>query len=471
MKALFLGVDQGTHSSRALLFDEQGIQVASAREAVDLNRFEGGRVEQDANQLVTSVKKVIQKVLGTLDNTNHVAVCGIATQRSTVLNWASDGIANSAALSWQDVRGSDLIETLNRDKLEIQKLSGLPLSAHYGASKMRWLLDNLPINISSSKENRLSPLVSFLLYHLIDNKPYLVDHSNAQRTQLMDINTLNWSGYLTNWFGVPENLLPTCMPMCADYGVLTESGIPVTAVCGDQNAAMFGVGYMSETTALVNFGSGAFILRTMAKNTPSVNQLSGIAYSDDKTVQYVREATINGAGSALSWLENKYNIDNIQERLSGWLESVDDPALFINSIGGLGSPWWRQNVEPCFINADLINKGALVVAVVESIIFMVCTNLDLIMAESCLKKLRVSGGLSTSDGLCQKLSNLSGLPVERTDNPEATARGVAWLAAGRPSHWMETDSVESFKPVDDKALRQRYLRFTGELNYRLEMSA
>jgi len=164
MSALFLGVDQGTHSSRALLFDEQGSQVASAREVVDLNRFEGGRVEQDANQLLTSVKNVIKKVLSTLDNTHNVVACGIATQRSTILNWASDGIVNGAALSWQDVRGSEQIETLSRDRFEIQKLSGLPLSAHYGASKMRWLLDNLPINISSSKENRLSPLISFPPY-------------------------------------------------------------------------------------------------------------------------------------------------------------------------------------------------------------------------------------------------------------------------------------------------------------------
>lgn len=471
MKALFLGVDQGTHSSRALLFDEQGIQVARAREIVDLNRFGGGRVEQDANQLVTSVKNVIKKVLGSLDNTNNVAACGIATQRSTVLNWASDGVVNGAALSWQDVRGSDLIETLNRDKLEIQKLSGLPLSAHYGGSKMRWLLDNLPISISSSKENRLSPLVSFLLYHLIDNKPYLVDHSNAQRTQLMDINTLDWSSQLTSWFGVPESLLPKCMPMCADYGVLTESGIPVTAVCGDQNAALFGIGKMLETTALVNLGTGAFILRTMADNKSSEKQLSGIAYSDDKTVEYVREATINGAGSALSWLEKKYNIDGIQERLNGWLDAVDNPPLFINSIGGLGSPWWRQDVEPDFIGADMNNEGALVVAVIESIIFMVRANLDLMIKESPLKKLRVSGGLSKSDGLCQKLSNLCDLPVERADNSEATARGVAWLAAGRPSGWMEVDSVEGFKPVDDEALSQRYLKYTDELNLRLEMSA
>lgn len=467
MKVLFLGVDQGTHSSRALLFDERGNEIAGSHEAVDINRLQAGHVEQNANQLITSVKSVIKKVLSSRGNTNNIAACGIATQRSTVLGWSSEGIANGSVLSWQDVRGSDLIKALQPHEFEIQKLSGLPLSAHYGASKMRWLLDNVPINISSSKQNRLSPLISFLLYHLIDGQPYLVDHSNAQRTQLMDINTLNWSGYLTNWFGVPESLLPTCMPLCADYGVLAESGIPVTAVCGDQNAAMFGVGRMSETTALVNIGSGAFVLRQLPSNSESANQLTGIAYSDGETVQYIREATINGAGSALVWLEKKYNIDRIDERIDDWLNTIDNPPLFINTVGGLGSPWWRQDIESEFFDAEMGNEGALVVAVVESILFMVRANLDLMTKESPLKKLRVSGGLSRLDGLCQKLSDLCGLPVERADNLEATARGVAWLAADRPSRWVETGSVETFKPATDELLSARYVLYMQVLNQKL----
>jgi glycerol kinase len=467
MKKLFLGVDQGSHASRALLFDERGNEIASAHEAVDLNRLQAGHVEQNANQLITSVKNVIKKVLDSHGNTNNIAACGIATQRSTVLSWSSGGIANGPVLSWQDVRGSDLIKALQPHEFDIQKLSGLPLSAHYGASKMRWLLDNN----ASSKDDRLSPLVSFLLYHLLGKKPYLVDHSNAQRTQLMDINTLDWSARLTKWFGVPENLLPACMPMCADYGVLAESGAPVTAVCGDQNAALWGAGEMTEDTALVNLGSGAFILRPLSGYKPSASQLSGIAYSDDKTIQYVREATINGAGSALSWLEKKYNIQQMQERLPAWLEAIDNPPLFINAIGGLGSPWWRQDIQSDFIDADLNNEGALVVAVIESIIFMVRANLNLMMEESPLKKLRVSGGLSNLDGLCQKLSNLCGLSVERVDNPEATARGVAWLAAGRPDDWMKAVAIESFNPVTDESLSARYVRYTQVFNQKLETSA
>lgn len=468
MKMLYLGVDQGSHASRALLFDEQGNEVASAYEKVDLNRLQGGRVEQDAFQLITSINNVIDKVLRTYDSSQVVA-CGIATQRSSVLSWSKDGVANGAVLSWQDVRGGKLVEALQPHKVEIQKISGLPLSAHYGASKLRWLLDDDSNESGSLEPAYLSPLVSFFLYHLIETKPYLVDHSNAQRTQLMDVNTLDWSSRLANLFGVAESALPTCRPMCTDYGVLAKENIPVAAVCGDQNAAMFGVGKMSESTALVNLGSGAFILRTMRNNIPSKNQLSGIAYSDDKTVHYVREATINGAGSALSWLEKKYNVQQIKQSLNGWIETVKHPPLFLNAVGGLGSPWWEQDVDPVFIGADFNDKGALAVAVMESIIFMVRANLDLMVAESPLAKLRVSGGLSRSDGLCQTLSNLCAMPVERVDNPEATAKGVAWLAAGRPDGWLETDSVEQFKPDTNDALSQRYSQFIAALNNRLEM--
>lgn len=468
MKMLYLGVDQGSHASRALLFNEQGNEVASAHEVVDLSRPQTGHVEQDATQLINSVRNVIQNVLQPHADGYNVVACGIATQRSTVLSWSDEGVADGPVLSWQDVRGGDLVAALQPHKAAIQKLSGLPLSAHYGASKMRWLLDNY-LEKCSSRKIRLSPLVSFLLYHLLENTPYLVDHSNAQRTQLMDIDTLDWSASLMQWFGVPVNMLPSSVPMCTDYGLLSGSGIPVTAVCGDQNAAMFGVGQMSNTTALVNLGSGAFILRTLPEKKSSVNQLSGIAYSDENSIKYLREATINGAGNALSWLEEKYNIQNIKQRLTGWLETNDTPPLFINTIGGLGSPWWRQDIEADFIDADLNNEGSLVVAVIESIIFMVRANLDIMLAESPLKKLRVSGGLSRVDGLCQRLSNLCNLPVERVNNPEATARGVAWLAAGRPEHWMKADKVECFQPIADKLLSNRFSQYMDTLNRKLEI--
>ena len=467
----YLAIDQGSHASRAFLFDETGNIAASCSNDVVANRPAYGRVEHDAGQLLFSVRDVLAELITGLDRREQekIIVCGIATQRSTVLAWQSNGEPIGPVLSWQDVRAADFVETLRSHERRIQQLTGLPLSAHYGASKLGWLLGEIsPASVVKQEEIRLSPLVSFLLYHLIENKPYVVDHSNAQRTQLMDLVKLDWSKQLTQWFGVPVNYLPECKPMLANYGILSGTQVSVTAVCGDQNAALFGTGEISNDTALINLGSGAFILRPLPEHTASQKQLTGIASSGNKTVSYLREATINGAGSALSWVAEKYGIDDIRQRLPAWLQTIEAPPLFINTVGGLGSPWWRQDIEAEFIgHNDFNNKGALVVAVIESIAFMLFANIVLMMEESPLKILRVSGGLSNVDGLCQKLASLSRLTVERTDNPEATARGVAWLAAGSPADWGSPGTTDIFRPIPDKALNQRYSQYIKILEIKL----
>lgn len=468
----YLAIDQGSHSSRALLFDNQGIEVARAFRDIKLNRKDEYQVEHDAAELLDSVTAVVDELLQGLDENikQQVAACGIATQRSTVLAWNSRGEAIGPILSWQDVRGAPLVDSLRHKAAQIQNVTGLPLSAHYGASKLRWLLtESEAVKRSKPSELRLSPLISFLLHHLITDASYSSDHSNAQRTQLMDIQTLGWSDELSELFGVPVDYLPECRPMSAHYGLLKNTSIPVTAVCGDQNAAMYGVGKLPEDTALVNLGSGAFVLRALTQFTASGKQLSGIAYSDDNEVQYLREATINGAGSALEWVSKKYAINDLKQRLPGWLATVEKPPLFINTVGGLGSPWWRQGMTPQFIDADnMTGHAALVVAVVESILFMIWANIELMQRDFPLYRLRVSGGLSASDSLCQKLANLCQLPVERMNNSEATARGVAWLAAGRPVGWQQENLAELFTPVLETGLNQRYTYYMATLNQIME---
>jgi glycerol kinase len=359
------------------------------------------------------------------------------------------------------VRGADFLKSLKAQHDEIQRLSGLPVSAHYGASKLRWLLQHV---LAGKEQNqiRLAPLVSYLLLNLLDQRPYYVDHSNAQRTQLMDLNTLDWSEKLMHWFQIPVNTLPAIKPMRYDYGALMTTQIPVTAVCGDQNAAVFGAGNLPEDTALINLGSGAFVLRRLANFEPSQQQLSGVSYSDARSVDYLREGTINGAGTALSWANKQFQLGDLKKLLPGWLETVKQPPVFINTIGGLGSPWWQRELEPQWVGVSPENKAEIATSIIESIVFLVQDNLNLMQQESPIHQLRVSGGLSKLDGLCQKLATLSRLPVERMDNPEATARGIAWLAAGRPAHWQQTAS-EYFQPQQDSGIDTRYKIFCKKL--------
>jgi glycerol kinase len=465
-----LAIDQGTHASRALLFDARGHVVASRLLPVALSRPGPGRAEQDAGEILDSVRRAVAAVLDPLAITQRAAVrhCGLATQRSTVVAWAPTGAPLAPAIGWQDTRAADHIATLQAHAGAIRHLSGLPLSPHYGASKLRWLQDS----VTGTSGLRLGPLAAFLLHNLTGNAHSAVDHGNAQRMQLLDIRRRDWSGTLLDWFGVQAEQLPACVPVIHDYGTLTGHDIPVTAVCGDQNAAWFGEGTSDHDCALVNMGSGAFVLAPQSGADGPASLLTSIAASRAHGCEYLIEGTVNGAGSALQWLRDNYPGELSDTLLDEWLRQVEAPPLFINAVGGLGSPWWQHRLLPGFVpeRSDL-TLAQRAVAVAESILFLVQYNLDQMPQVRELRRLRVSGGLSRSEPLCRKLANLSGLPVHRVQHEEASARGVAWLAAGCPAGWKQAGHAQLFTPQPDSALRDRYQRFIEQLHQRIEAAA
>jgi len=452
-----LAIDQGTHASRALLFDVHGRQIADHLVPVTLTRPQANRAEQDPGEIIDSVREAVAQVIHSLPppRRGSIRACGLTTQRSTVLAWRADGTPVSAAISWQDTRGAPLVDSLQAHAAEIRARSGLPLSAHYGASKLHWLQRRL----AGEPRLRLGPLASFLLTHLTGTG-HVIDHSNAQRMQLLDVDPLAWSPQLADWFGVPLDGLPECRPVMSDYGVFADYDIPVTAVCGDQNAAWHGSGMDTHDCALINLGSGAFVLAAQKPGDDIPELLRSLSVSDTRGAEWLLEGTVNGAGSALQWLAEQDGIDDLATRLPDWLQQVTDPPLFMNTVGGLGSPWWRRSGPPVF-RPDNTCRGSAerAVAVVESIIFLLQCNLECMSRHTTIKRLRVSGGLSRLDGLCQKLANLSKLPVERCEDTEASARGVAWLAAGRPADWLTPKDLPRFTPRSDVPLRNRYQHF------------
>jgi glycerol kinase len=458
----YLAIDQGTHASRAALFDDAGRVLATAYRTIDLENLGGGRVEQSPQAILLSVEQVVREVLAAAKQHHAViTACGIATQRSTLLACDGGGAPLSPALSWQDTRTADILARLKPRRCEITRLSGLPLSAHYGASKARWLLDH--VRPTDGAPVRIVPLASYLLLHLLETRPFLIDHANAQRTQLLNIARLDWSQLLSAWFDVPLDRLPACRPILSDYGCLADSGIPVTAVSGDQNAALFGNGPLDDGAAHVNLGTGAFVLRPMDSPAPAGRLLTGIARSDADTATWLREGTVNGAGSALTWAAERLGLKDSFRSLPDWLDRIDDPPLFLNAVGGIGSPWWETRLQAGWRDDAGRDDAARMVAVVESILFLLADNLKPIRQERPVQRLRVTGGLSRLDGLCRRLADLTGLPVERIEQPEATARGVAWLCAGQPAHW-SAHSAERFEPRDNPALRLRHERFNEMLS-------
>ena len=457
-------IDQGTHASRAIVFSAEGKIINLAEQNIKLIKHNHSHIEQNPEEILQSVHTVINHVLN--ETPVSISSCALATQRSTMLAWDNTSLKSLyPALSWQDRRSENDLEQFKPDEKIIREITGLPLSAHYGAGKFRWLLQHLKLNhCRSDQALSLGPLVSFLLSHLSSKHQNLVDHSNAHRTLLFDLYKLEWSDALLKLFDIDKKLLPICKPVNDSYGTLMETGIPINAVCGDQNAALFSQGTLAEDTAIVNIGTGAFILSACNKIIKTDTLLRGIARSNGHT-EYLLEGTVNGAGAAISWATQQWPVNDLYQQLPGWIEAINKPPVFINTVGGLGSPWWISDIEPYFLDTD--NQTSIeqrYVAIIESIIFLIQHNLQQFSEHFEIRTLRLSGGLSQIDGLCQKLADLSGCRIERSDDTEATARGAAWLAADRPENWLAQHSSRSFTPSVQPPRWRRSQRFTTEIS-------
>ncbi|SFF78043.1 FGGY family carbohydrate kinase [Neptunomonas qingdaonensis] len=469
-----LAIDQGTHASRAILYDSNGRTIDSEWQSVELQRLSNGHIEQDALQILRSIEVCIEQVLQKIpaSQRNQIRQCGLATQRSTLVPCDESGQPVASAVSWQDTRATGLIETLPDKKQRIQDISGLPLSAHYGASKMRWILDQQRDQQQPHSALRLLPLSSYLLKHLTRSDAFVVDPANAQRTQLMDIRTCDWSKELLSLYAIPKHVLPDCVASCRHFGTLLDTGIPLTAANGDQNAALFAAGEPEANTAYINLGSGGFVLYPIREVQLQAPLLTSIGYTDAQSSRYFLEGTVNGAGSALNWIRKQYPKDDWWEQLPQWLAAITAPPIFINSIGNIGSPWWNTDLKPKFfnsINNNMHNSNEShsiehrAVAVVESILFLLLNNLDLMRdSATTIRQLYLSGGVSRLDGLCQKLANLSQLPVIRFEARETTAKGIAWLAHSERPVWPHRIN-RTFTPEKDPGLVDRYQTFTNYL--------
>jgi len=460
-----LVIDQGTHASRAVLYSTVGELIDQVEAPIDLVRIDHERVEQDPRQILESVQHVITTLLAR--NQMPVGQAALATQRSTVLAWGKeDGRALSPALSWQDSRASSDLAQFKSKEADVYRLTGLPLSPHYGAGKLRWLLrTNKDVQLAIKERSLcLGPLVSYLLRHLLSDAPHRVDHSNAHRTLLFNLATLSWSKPLLKLFDIPGGYLPHLQPIQSEWGRLKGSAIPLTAVCGDQNAALFSQGEVPEDTAVVNLGTGAFILmpvNTMASQ--STGLLQGVAKSDGESCLYLIEGTVNGAGAALTWAQQQWPVDDLFGSLDDWLVQIQSPPLFINTVGGLGSPWWKSDCVPYFIDQSVASTESYYVAIIESIAFLLQGNLEGLQQIKHLTTLHLGGGLSRLNGLCQRLADLSGLQVVRFQELESTARGAAWLAIGCPEKWLKPAIERRFMPRKNNALQKRYERFSSEI--------
>lgn len=464
-RPLYLCLDQGGHSSRALVFDRHGRVHARGRVAVEARCPRPGRVEYDAGALLASVHGALDTALRELGpQAGDLAGAGLATQRSSIACWdRHSGVPLAPVLGWQDRRAAPWIETLRGREAEIRDRTGLVLSPYYGAAKLRWCLEHLPEVRRAAGAGRLAagPLASYLVHRLVADHPLRADPGNAARTLLWNLATRDWDETLLACFGIPREVLPDCIPSRCHLGALAAGGTDLELLMGDQPAALFAAGRPDPETAYVNLGTGAFVQRVLHRLPPDGHGLlRGLAYTDDEESVYVLEGTVNGAASALDWAARRLGLDArvLPPRLERALGGGVTPVLFLNAISGLGSPYWRADLDSRFAGEG--DEGARLAAVAESIVFLIMVNLET-MAEILgpARRLRVTGGLAASDGLCRRLADLTGRPLWRPAETEATARGLAWLLAGKPRDWPAAGPAKRFDPQPAPGLAGRYRRW------------
>ena len=402
-----------------------------------------------------------------------ITAAGLATQRSSVIAWnKSSGEALSPVLSWQDRREYHWLKNLEEHAAEIRQRTGLRLTPHYGASKLRWLIRNNNM-VQAAAENGtlvMGPLAAFIVADLVRQRQPLVDHANASRTQLWSMLTGDWDEELLELFELRREWLPDIRPIRSGYGSLSGTDIPLTAVNGDQTAAIHADGPIDPGDLLVNLGTGAFVLKPTGDRIVGHDRLlSGLSDSSNGEKRWQIEGTVNGAGAALKWATNHAGLDTSPAAVTAALERQPDPdLLFLNSVGGLGSPWWIGGPSPhwCELSGQRVespDSDNAISAVIESILFLVMKNIETIR-ESGLKidRIRISGGLSNQNRICQMLADLGNTPVLRTNQPEATARCIAWLALGKPGNWIPGET-RAFKPATNESLSRRYALFQALL--------
>jgi glycerol kinase len=470
--ALVLALDQGSHASRAVLFDAAGEIVAEARQSVGTHREGEDIVEQDPVELVESLRIAADdacdssKVRG-----RSIVAAGLATQRSTIVCWQrGSGAPLSHAISWQDRRATAWLAGFTPQANVVRGITGLPLSPHYGVSKLRWCFDHLQEvqRAAAAGELAAGPLSSFLVARLVAGSPCVVDPANASRTLLFDPATLDWSESLLNLFAIDRAYLPACVPTRRNYGRLSMGppALTLAACTGDQSAAAFAFGRPDSSTALVNVGTGAFVQRVAPDGASlPAGLLRSVLYADHAGAMHAHEGTVNGAASALDWLRDRVaiDVDRGVAALAGSSDGIGEPPLFMNGVGGLGAPFWKPAFPVEFLGDDHCNDLARLASVLESIAFLLGVNIAALRASAPLTRIRLTGGLARSDYLCRRLADASGLPVERCAVAEATARGIAFIAAGEPADWNMVPVERVFTPAAEAAFNARCARWQKEM--------
>jgi len=461
-----LAIDQGTSSSRAIVFDETGRKLGSSQREFTQHFPEPGWVEHDAEEIWLTVVTTMREALREAGITGgDVAAIGITNQRETVLVWErATGHPLHHAIVWQDRRTASRIEELRaagREK-RIQARTGLLLDPYFSGSKIEWLLDHVPRARERARRGELAvgTIDSWLVYRLTGGTTHITDVSNASRTMLMNLETGAWDPSLCDLFDIPAAVLPKIGPTSGrlaetERGLLGAS-IPVCSIVGDQQSALFGQLCTRPGLAKNTYGTGCFmLLHTGKKPVPSRNRLlTTVAWRrGNAPIEYALEGSVFMAGATIQWLRDGLEIIRSAPEVNELAASVPDAGgvTLVPAFTGLGAPYWDASARGTIVGLTRGSTKAHVArATLEAIALQVADVLQAMQADSGgkLRELRVDGGAAASDLLMQLQADLLGVKVVRPANLETTALGAFFLAGLAAGVWPSIDALANQVAVE-----------------------
>ncbi|MCA0971432.1 glycerol kinase GlpK [Halobacillus litoralis] len=456
-----LSIDQGTTSSRAILFNKEGKIVETGQKEFEQFFPKPGWVEHDANEIWTSVLACIADVLRKSDvEASQIEGIGITNQRETAVVWDKNtGKPIYHAVVWQSRQTEDICKELRSQGHNdlFREKTGLLLDPYFSGTKVKWILDNVDGAREKAENGDLmfGTIDTWLVYKLSGGKTHITDYSNASRTLMYNIYDLKWDDELLDILGVPKSMLPEVKSSSEVYAKTVDyhffgQEVPIAGIAGDQQAALFGQACFEKGMAKNTYGTGCFMLmNTGEEGVASKNGLlTTLAWGIDGKVEYALEGSIFVAGSAIQWLRDGLQMIESAPQTEGLATSVEstDGVYLVPAFVGLGTPYWDSDARGAMFGLTRgTTKAHFVRATLESLAYQTKDVLDAMIADSGidLKALRVDGGAVKNDFLMQFQSDLLGVPVERPVVQETTALGAAFLAGLAVGYWKDKDEIKA----------------------------
>ncbi len=459
-----LALDQGTTSSRAIIFDWQSRTIADAQKEFAQIYPQSGWVEHNPQEIwETQSQTAIRAIQKASLTAEDIAAVGITNQRETSIIWIrKTGKPIYNAIVWQDRRTSAFCDEIKKTHADlIRAKTGLEVDAYFSASKINWILENVPDARSQAENGELcfGTIDSWLVWKLTNGERHLTDVSNASRTMLFNIETLDWDDELLKIFDVPRSILPQVYSSSEIYDEIKMpnelAGIKISGIAGDQQAALFGQLCMEEGLSKTTFGTGCFMLQNVgSKPVKSRNKLlTTVAWKIGDRTEYALEGSVFIGGAVVQWLRDALEIIENSNDVEALSNSVKDNGgvYFVPAFAGLGAPHWNQDARGLIIGLTRgTGKAHIARAALESIAFQTADLLDAMRADSKieLKELRVDGGATKNDSLLQFQADVLQIPVVRPRVTETTALGAAYLAGLAIGFWKSKEELKNHWQAD-----------------------